>query len=340
MPRVIHSDGSVVGRVAFIVLVASGTSACGGDDSLSTDSKNSSASGSSKKDDDDGDDDSPASSKPTRDAGKAIAVDAGHAKDAKVASGDGAGPKQGAKMDASGAGSAGADAFCDVLAIAQTKCSECHGQEIAFGAPMSLATYEDFVASAPVTEDKKVFEQIGVRIHDTTHPMPPAGQPTLTAGELSKLDAWIAAGAPAPGAACASVDAGMPTDTDVEVTDWPEDCEEQHKFLANDNGQPHVVRAGYEGYDDFYFELPWKDSVQGVAFRPIIDNKRVIHHWILYQGQTSFLNGWSPGKPEKQFPNLREASRRPSRSGTASRAYPGTSRSGTRSDPDRESSDE
>jgi mono/diheme cytochrome c family protein len=191
--------------------------------------------------------------------------------------------------------------FCEVLQIVQTKCNDCHGADLGFGAPMSLTKHAEFVANAPVTKAKKVYEEIGVRIHDKARPMPPKDYPVLTADELAKIDGWIKAGAPDASDGC-NVDTTPKPGTDVPVTDWPADCEEKHKFLANDNGQPHSVPANYEGYVDFTFQVPWKESVQAVAFRPTIDNKKVLHHWILYQGANAFLNGWSPGKPEKTLP--------------------------------------
>ena len=38
------------------------------------------------------------------------------------------------------------------------------------------------------------------------------------------------------------------------------------------------------------------DTVHAIGFRPITDNKKVLHHWILYE-QTggAFITGWAPG---------------------------------------------
>jgi cytochrome c551/c552 len=262
-----------------------------------------SRSGSSSQADDDDDaagssDESNKTPKPTTkaDAGKATATvpkpDAGSGTPTKPS------------LDAGTVGTATNSPFCEVLSIVKTKCGECHSSELAFGAPMSLTSYEDFTANGPVTKTKKVYELVGARIHDTAKPMPPKNQPVLTAAELSTIDAWVAAKAPAPKGTCAPQEATPTADAGIAVAvdEWPADCEEKFKFLANDNGQPHSVAAGYEGYVDFYFPMPWKDNVQGVAFKPVIDNKKVLHHWILYQGQNSFLNGWSPGKPYYAMP--------------------------------------
>jgi len=39
--------------------------------------------------------------------------------------------------------------------------------------------------------------------------------------------------------------------------------------------------------------------VQAIAFRPITDNAKVLHHWILYANGGGFLTGWAPGDDER-----------------------------------------
>jgi mono/diheme cytochrome c family protein len=285
-------------RSSSIALSASlcltlGLTACARDEQTSLPEP---ASADGNDDDEDDTDEPPAKPTTPRDAGRSPTKPA----QPDVSEGPAATP---AAVDAGMVPKGSDDAFCKVLAVMETKCGECHSAELAYGAPMPLATYEDFTAAAPITKGKKVYEQVGARIHDTAKPMPPKDQPKLTAAEIALVDQWVAAKAPAPSGTCAPTDpAAKPDAGGVQVTDWPVDCEERHKFLANDNGKPHSVPANYEGYVDFTFTVPWKDQVQAVAFRPTIDNKKVLHHWILYQGQNSFLNGWSPGKPEKTLP--------------------------------------
>jgi len=288
-----HSGARSLRKFAMLAVLA--LSACGSD--AEPTGSNAKPSSTSKASDDDGDDDGQGTTKapkPTADAGRSAT------NTPKADAGTGTPTKS--SVDAGKGDSASTGGFCDVLAIVQTKCGECHSAEIAFGAPMALASYEDFTADAVVTKGKKVYELVGTRIHDKTKPMPPKDQPVLTAAELSTIDAWVAAKGPAPTGTCKPVETAPAGDGGVAVEDWPADCEEKFKFLANDNGQPHNVPAGYEGYVDFYFPMPWKDNVQGVAFKPVIDNKKVLHHWIIYQGQNSFLNGWSPGKPYYAMP--------------------------------------
>ncbi len=108
--------------------------------------------------------------------------------------------------------------------------------------------------------------------------------------------------------------------------DWPADCDEHYKLLAHGASTPGdttkfpVSGKGAEYYQCFYFKPPWgTDQVQAVAFRPIIDDTRVVHHWILYgndsgnggsDGQVggtgcatgAFLAGWAPGNEPKSLP--------------------------------------
>src|SRR5690606_38926995 len=69
---------------------------------------------------------------------------------------------------------------------------------------------------------------------------------------------------------------------DPKAEEWPEDCEEIYSIRSGMGDQPHTVRAGTETHPQFYFDAPWGDDpVQALAFKPITDNKKVMHHWIL-----------------------------------------------------------
>ncbi len=75
------------------------------------------------------------------------------------------------------------------------KCQGCHGDKLEFGAPMKLITWDDTQTTA-VTSDRKMWEEMQLRIHDTAQPMPPRGVPALALHEIAILDAWFAEGAP------------------------------------------------------------------------------------------------------------------------------------------------
>jgi mono/diheme cytochrome c family protein len=110
------------------------------------------------------------------------------------------------------------------------------------------------------------------------------------------------------------------------TTGWPADCEKRYTFLAHGQSQPNdatkfnVSTAPVnQFYECFFFKAPWTtDAIQALAFRPIIDDKRVVHHWILYgsdaangtDGQVggfgcstgSMLAGWAPGGMGSDLP--------------------------------------
>jgi hypothetical protein len=191
--------------------------------------------------------------------------------------------------------------WCDALNVFVDKCQSCHGAELAAGAPMALVTYADATAAAKVTKGKKVSDVVGTRVHDTKSPMPP-GKP-LDAASLAAIDAWIADGAkPGDDPTCAGQIAEKPATPEQA---WPpEGCDAMYKVLAG-NGKPVSVPAGQEIHPQFTLDAPWgTDKVQAIAFRPITDNKAVLHHWIL-NGGGAFINGWAPGQDDsKEGPPL------------------------------------
>ena len=197
----------------------------------------------------------------------------------------------------------GSGDFCDALAVVQNSCQGCHAASPLYGAPMPLVTYEDFTAPAVSDPSKLVYEMISTRIHNTTTPMPPLPA-TLSDTDMAALDSWINAGAPAPATDCASTmdtttDAGMPTGSE-----WPADCEDIYELRTsdpNDSTKPYKIGANQELHPSFYFDAPWgTDEVQVLASHPIVDDAKVLHHWILYDNSTAggnkFLIGWAPGR--------------------------------------------
>jgi hypothetical protein len=201
-----------------------------------------------------------------------------------------------------------ATGWCDAIGVIKDHCQECHGAARKFGAPMSMVTYDDLQKPAVTMPTKKVYELVSVRVHSTSSPMPPMNYPRLDNTALATLEGWIAAGA-LPGAdptcgGAASV--GDPTDNGANVTtgtsdtgeEWPADCQDHYKFLAytgSAGGAKYTVPAGSEQHPSFYFTPPWTGQVQALAFHPVMDNAKVLHHWILYDSNQQFINGWAPG---------------------------------------------
>lgn len=193
--------------------------------------------------------------------------------------------------------------WCDALSVFQTSCQTCHGAPLAGGAPFSLVSYEDAQAPSLSEPSAPIYELIGRRIHDPARPMPPLSQPALSEAQLAAIDTWLAAGAPDATGACA---AAATEGAAPEEPEWPEDCEEWYEIRATDHGKPHIVPADTEEELDFDIPVPWSGQgsgpVQALAIRPLTNNKRVVHHWILYAGTFDFITSWSPGKPMEVFP--------------------------------------
>ena len=207
---------------------------------------------------------------------------------------------------AAGAGGSGtaygaSSAWCGVKQTLDTRCVVCHADTPVAGAPMPLTTYADTQAQAFSKPSKKVYELMEVRVHDSLNPMPP--QQALTADQLAGIDAWVAAGAPAgDDPTCGGATPPLPV-----MDTWPDHCDATYKILSHGSGgdsQPYIVPAGQELHPNVSVAAPWgSDAVQGIAFRPITDNAKVLHHWILYGPTKEFLTGWAPGKDNTPLPD-------------------------------------
>jgi hypothetical protein len=84
---------------------------------------------------------------------------------------------------------------------------------------------------------------------------------------------------------------------------------------------PFTVPTTPDYYNCFSYAVPWgADKVHIVRTRPLIDNNKVIHHWILYNNSgaltngasaqctgahpdAAFIAGWAPGGQEETMPH-------------------------------------
>jgi cytochrome c551/c552 len=113
--------------------------------------------------------------------------------------------------------------------------------------------------------------------------------------------------------------APKPDPTDIPKEPDPSECEIVQFHARQDaTGAKYNVPSG-EQYYCFSFHKDWGGAVQGLAFYPDIDNKQVIHHWLLYKAITpqvdgavsaclgfhpdgELLAGWAPGATASFFP--------------------------------------
>jgi hypothetical protein len=167
--------------------------------------------------------------------------------------------------------------------------------------------------------------------------MPPPGTvAALDATKLATLTAWLDGGAPAASAGGCSITDGSslepggtedllprPTKTGTELgpyVGWDEagvECYPFTTFQPGDKNTPYRVGTANDKYIGFGFKPPWQGTRYVRAFRNIIDNEQVLHHWILF-GEPSaadgsaneiigahpggeMMHGWAPGGTDLYF---------------------------------------
>jgi hypothetical protein len=219
----------------------------------------------------------------------------------------------------SGSGS-GSNLPCDVDAVLRAKCQGCHNTTPLFGAPMSLVTYDDTQKPAVTNSAVKVWQMMQTRVHGTTSPMPPIGQTALTSTELSALDTWFSSGAPGSSPTCSN-DGGV---VDLNSLTGPQflPCTPNRTVKAHAAGStaPYPVpNPTNNSYVCFNFKSPFASGEQAIAWAPVINDARVIHHWILFGtnnavtdgsiSQNCFstagthVTGWAPGGTNSVLPS-------------------------------------
>ena len=82
-----------------------------------------------------------------------------------------------------------------------------------------------------------------------------------------------------------------------------DDVYEFRFFSSEGSGKPYMVQPGGEFQPTVQFDAPWgNETVQAVAFKPLIDNKKVTHHYILMAGPMGWLDAWAPGNEDPTLP--------------------------------------
>ena len=198
---------------------------------------------------------------------------------------------------------------CEVAQLLATHCWSCHVEPPKFGAPMSLGSRVELEAHAAIIVD---------RLFDTSNPMPPSGE--MSAAERNVLATWLDSGAPAYD--------GPPCDELVPPEEQPVgpdalNCTPTHTFEAHAEGSAdpyHVPEVGADNlYQCFTFKSPFNGTEQATAWAPVVDDERVLHHWILYRTETpqpdggvmacdmpadaTFVAGWAPGGQNFELPD-------------------------------------
>ncbi|CAN5896014.1 hypothetical protein BH11MYX4_BH11MYX4_16010 [soil metagenome] len=199
---------------------------------------------------------------------------------------------------------------CAVADVLNRRCASCHGATPRFGAPMPLVTRADLLAPAPGDHTRRVFEEVGARIHDDAHPMPKAPNARLDAADSAALDAWIAAAAPASSASCAPSSAAP--DASVPLSCTPD--------LQVRPASPYVMPSDVDDILVCYgWESPHTTKHHLIALSPAISAARQLHHVTLLESDVAVspvpgpcapeamtawrpLYGWAPGTAALELP--------------------------------------
>lgn len=217
-------------------------------------------------------------------------------------------------------GSAPSGLPCDVAEVLAANCTSCHSATPVFGAPMPLVTYDDLQVPALSDPSRKVYELVAERIEDPMRPMP---QPpaSMIDGEKTIIHEWIAAGTPmGDGSTCDVPDTGA-DDGGVGPDALPCDSNVEFTFHAPNSADGFAVPE--QGAENLYvcasFKSPFVGESFATAWAPIVDDERVLHHWILYRTEmpqedgavgpcnmpsdAQFVAGWAPGGENYVLPD-------------------------------------
>ena len=241
--------------------------------------------------------------------------------------GDGAKDSRAGRADVhNDAGSTDTSLPCDVANVLAQHCWECHGETPSFGAPMPLTSWDALQRPAPSSPQNTTAELVLARVEDDVHPMPPAPHARLSVRDLATLTSWVEASTPRSTEQCANVMADGEADPPERM---PDDCEQTLEFRAHggtprDDGSKFALDA--HPVDDnqhqcFYFDALYGADQGMLWYEPIVDNKPVLHHWVLYgvdkkthENGTSApceatdlgsyaLAGWAPGANNTVVPD-------------------------------------
>jgi hypothetical protein len=222
-------------------------------------------------------------------------------------------------LDASVAPLGEAPLPCDVAELVSERCALCHGAQPSGGAPMSLANARDFQVTRADGGSLRALIEQRVSEQDPTKRMPPSGYAQLSADQLKTFQAWLARGAPAGDKKCdQAADAAVPADAAPPISeDGDLTC---YRLLAHDGDGKTKYQIGLaaDSYVNFVYAAPWTETVYGIVIRPVIDNAKILHHWLLFQDDIAgfasgptpeigahptgqLIAGWAPGAEPTDF---------------------------------------
>lgn len=139
----------------------------------------------------------------------------------------------------------------------------------------------------------KVHELSLLRMKDAAKPMPPGA--AIEDPDKKAIIDWLSTGAVAEAVAreC-TVDAVKEGATSPRAGAHgltPREGEtcydfQSHNGMTAGDKTPYEVPTG-EHYEQFYFKVPWPDNSVATRFGTKIDNRKVLHHWLMFSSSRS-----------------------------------------------------
>jgi hypothetical protein len=203
---------------------------------------------------------------------------------------------------------------CSVDEFLKKRCQACHSSEPKAGASTSLVTHADFQKKHG---NANVIDLVKDRIHSEDRPMPPGLR--LGAVDTKAIDDWIAAGAKPSDETC---NGRVP---DGEAKPLRCDAPATKKLIKAGKPFHWDPKGKQDQYVCFGVESVAQTKRHIIGFGPKVDNKRILHHILVFQSQEAvspeptpctavtsakwkLITGWAPGggnyeiPPEAGFP--------------------------------------
>jgi mono/diheme cytochrome c family protein len=256
------------------------------------------------------------------DAGKGGKLDAGAGGKSQTGS-IGKADAGATRADASTSSGRASGLPCDVEKALVEHCGSCHGDKPLQPGMPTLVTFDGLHGDSITKASEKVSARVLARLDDPQSPMPPLSVAPEGIPDADKklIEAYLEGTASRSDTVCSggdkanAGDAGSEPAPDLSACDYKLELR-AHKGNTADDSEGYQPPLVEDHYECFNFEVPFNETVQGIRFDPIIDDERVVHHWILYQvedtkapgshgcGGTNrtFVNGWAPGGQPSVFP--------------------------------------
>jgi len=208
---------------------------------------------------------------------------------------------------------------CEVQQALAEHCNGCHGDPVQFGATMPLASHADFLVPAVTDPTVSVAELVQLRIADPDRPMP--ADASMSPEDAATITQWIATGTPAD---LSGADCDLGDDDDPPWGPEALPCKPDVFFTASaaDGESAFAVPIVDDLNECFVFDSPFGADTQAIAWAPVIDDARVVHHWLLLEAPADtplgpaqcvgtgggaldapMLMGWGPGTMNYVMPD-------------------------------------